>query len=184
MLKTTRSSFPACLRTNSFQNYSAEVETRAEYVGGTAVARDRVAEQRCSRAIAAKAPTLDSLLRALPRPAGGATPPRRSSSVGETATPVTERSWECLRLTPGRSLLLRLFVSSILHLSEDRERFLRIQRVSREYLLARAIRFLLAFPGTPCCVTLCDSGPGVVRLREPRHCCCYCYVFGPGKPRA
>ncbi|EOD11635.1 hypothetical protein EMIHUDRAFT_214502 [Emiliania huxleyi CCMP1516] len=31
MLKTTRSSFPACLRTNSFQNYSAEVETRAEY---------------------------------------------------------------------------------------------------------------------------------------------------------
>ena len=51
--------------------------------------------------------------------AGGATPPRRSSSVGETATPVTERSWECLRLTPGRSLLLRLFVSSILHLSED-----------------------------------------------------------------
>ncbi|EOD19676.1 hypothetical protein EMIHUDRAFT_242788 [Emiliania huxleyi CCMP1516] len=71
MLKTTRSSFPACLRTNSFQNYSAEVETRAEYVGGTTVARDRVAEQRCSRAIAAKAPTLDSLLRALPRP----TPP-------------------------------------------------------------------------------------------------------------
>ncbi|EOD08967.1 hypothetical protein EMIHUDRAFT_216764 [Emiliania huxleyi CCMP1516] len=71
MLKTTRSSFPACLRTNSFQNYSAEVETRAEYVGGTAVARDRVAEQRCPRAIAAKAPTLDSLLRALPRP----TPP-------------------------------------------------------------------------------------------------------------
>ena len=50
MLKTTRSSFPACLRTNSFQNYSAEVETRAEYVGGTTVARDRVAEQRCSRA--------------------------------------------------------------------------------------------------------------------------------------
>ena len=46
-------------------------------------------------------------------------PPRRSSSVGETATPVTERSWECLRLTPGRSLLLRLFVSSILRLSED-----------------------------------------------------------------
>ena len=45
--------------------------------------------------------------------AGGATPPRRSPSVGETATPVTERSWECLRLTPGRSLLLRLFVSSI-----------------------------------------------------------------------
>ena len=71
MLKTTRSSFPACLRTNSFQNYSAEVETRAEYVGGTAVARDRVAEQRCPRAIAAKAPTLDALLRALPRP----TPP-------------------------------------------------------------------------------------------------------------
>ena len=71
MLKTTRSSFPACLRTNSFQNYSAEVETRAEYVGGTTVARDRVAEQRCPRAIAAKAPTLDSLLRALPRP----TPP-------------------------------------------------------------------------------------------------------------
>ena len=73
MLKTTRSSFPACLRTNSFQNYSAEVETRAEYVGGTTVgvARDRVAEQRCSRAIAAKAQTLDSLLRALPRP----TPP-------------------------------------------------------------------------------------------------------------
>ncbi|EOD36714.1 hypothetical protein EMIHUDRAFT_200881 [Emiliania huxleyi CCMP1516] len=59
------------LQTNSFQNYSAEVETRAEYVGGTTVARDRVAEQRCSRAIAAKAPTLDSLLRALPRP----TPP-------------------------------------------------------------------------------------------------------------
>ena len=51
--------------------------------------------------------------------AGGATPPRRSSSVGETATPVTERSWECLWLTPGRSLLLRLFVSSILRLSED-----------------------------------------------------------------
>ena len=51
--------------------------------------------------------------------AGGATPPRRSPSVGETATPVTERSWECLRLTPGRSLLLRLFVSSILRLSED-----------------------------------------------------------------
>ena len=51
--------------------------------------------------------------------AGGATPPRRSSSVGETATPVTERSWECLRLTPGRSLLLRLFVSSILRFSED-----------------------------------------------------------------
>ncbi|EOD22662.1 hypothetical protein EMIHUDRAFT_116600 [Emiliania huxleyi CCMP1516] len=71
MLKATRSSFPACLRINSFQNYSAEVETRAEYVGGTTVARDRVAEQRCSRAIAAKAPTLDSLLRALPRP----TPP-------------------------------------------------------------------------------------------------------------
>ena len=71
MLKTTRSSFPTCLRINSFQNYSAEVETRAEYVGGTTVARDRVAEQRCSRAIAAKAPTLDALLRALPRP----TPP-------------------------------------------------------------------------------------------------------------
>ena len=35
------------------------------------MARDRVAEQRCPRAIAAKAPTLDSLLRALPRP----TPP-------------------------------------------------------------------------------------------------------------
>ena len=51
--------------------------------------------------------------------AGGATPPRRSPSVGETATPVTERSWECLWLTPGRSLLLRLFVSSILRLSED-----------------------------------------------------------------
>ena len=32
--------------------------------------------------------------------------------------------------------------------------------------IARAIRFLLAFPGTPCCVTLCDFGPGVVRLRE------------------
>ena len=45
--------------------------------------------------------------------AGGATPSSRSSSVGETATPVTERSWEYLRLTPGRSLLLRLFVSSI-----------------------------------------------------------------------
>ena len=45
--------------------------------------------------------------------AGGATPPRRSPSVGETATPVTERSWEYLWLTPGRSLLLRLFVSSI-----------------------------------------------------------------------
>ena len=71
MLRITRSSFPACLRINSFQNYSAEVETRAEYVGGTAVARDRVAEQRCSRAIAAKAPTLNSLLRSLPRP----TPP-------------------------------------------------------------------------------------------------------------
>ena len=28
---------------------------------------------------------------------------------------------ECLRLTPGRSLLLRLFVSSILHLSEDED---------------------------------------------------------------
>ena len=55
--------------------------------------------------------------------AGGATPPRRSPSVGETATPVTERSWECLRLTPGRSLLLRLFVSSILRLSEDRSFF-------------------------------------------------------------
>ena len=68
MLKTARSSFPTCLRINSFQNYSAEVETRAEYVGGTTVARDRVAEQRCSRAIAAKAPTLDALLRALPRP--------------------------------------------------------------------------------------------------------------------
>ena len=54
MLKTTRSSFPACLRINSFQNYSVEVETRAEYVGGTTVVRDRVAEQRCSRAIAAK----------------------------------------------------------------------------------------------------------------------------------
>ena len=54
--------------------------------------------------------------------AGGATPPRRSPSVGETATPVTERSWECLRLAPGRSLLLRLFVSSILHLSEDPRR--------------------------------------------------------------
>ena len=52
--------------------------------------------------------------------AGGATPPRRSPSVGETATPVTERSWECLRLTPGRSLLLRLFVSSILRLFRRR----------------------------------------------------------------
>ena len=31
---------------------------------------------------------------------------------------------ECLRLTPGRSLLLRLFVSSILHLSEDHPRLL------------------------------------------------------------
>ena len=71
MLKTTRSSFPACLGINSFQNYSAEIETRAEYVGGTAAARDRVAEQRCPRAIAAKAPTLNSLLRSLPRP----TPP-------------------------------------------------------------------------------------------------------------
>ena len=30
MLKTTRSSFPACLMGNSFQGYSAEVETRAE----------------------------------------------------------------------------------------------------------------------------------------------------------
>ena len=41
MLKTTRSSFPACLGINSFQNYSAEVETRAEYVGGLTVVRAR-----------------------------------------------------------------------------------------------------------------------------------------------
>ena len=35
--------------------------------------------------------------------------------------------------------------------------------------LASAIRFLLAFPGTPCCMSDCHcaiSGPGVVRLRE------------------
>ena len=116
MLKTTRSSFPARLGINSFQNYSAEIEARAEYVGGTAAARDRVAEQLCPRAIAAKAPTLNSLLRSLPRPtppsavyeaygfapsngtrgkkaqfaqthAGGATPPRRSSSVGQWGRP-------------------------------------------------------------------------------------------------
>ena len=31
MLKSTRSSFPACLGINSFQNYSAGIETRAEY---------------------------------------------------------------------------------------------------------------------------------------------------------
>ena len=37
---------------------------------------------------------------------------------------------------------------------------------SQSASIARAIRFLLAFPGTPCCVTLCDFGPGVVRLRE------------------
>ena len=30
----------------------------------------------------------------------------------------------------------------------------------------KTIRFLLAFPGIPCCVTLCDFGPGVVSLRE------------------
>ena len=51
MLRTTRLSFPACLMINSFQGYSAEVETRAEYVGGTTVVRDRIAEQRCPRAI-------------------------------------------------------------------------------------------------------------------------------------
>ena len=69
MLRITRSSFPACLRINSFQNYSAEVETRAQYVGGTPGVRDRIAEQRCLRAVAAKAPTLNALLRSLPRPA-------------------------------------------------------------------------------------------------------------------
>ena len=45
-------------------------------------------------------------------------PPQIALS-GESATTVTERSWEYLWLTPGRSLLLRLFVSSILRLSED-----------------------------------------------------------------
>ena len=69
MLRITRSSFPACLRINSFQNYSAEVETRAQYVGGTPGVRDRIAEHRCPRAVAAMAPTLNALLRALPRPA-------------------------------------------------------------------------------------------------------------------
>jgi len=69
MLKTTRASFPTCLMNNSFQDYSAEVETRAEYVGGTTVVRDRIAEQRCPRAIAVKAPTLSTLLRSLPQPA-------------------------------------------------------------------------------------------------------------------
>ena len=43
MLKITRWSFPACLRINSFQNYSAEVETRAQYVGRTPAGGDRVA---------------------------------------------------------------------------------------------------------------------------------------------
>ena len=38
---------------------------------------------------------------------------------GESATTVTERSWEYLWLTPGCSLLLCLFVSSILRFSED-----------------------------------------------------------------
>ena len=51
MLKTTRSSFPACLMINSFHGYSAEVETRAEYVGGTTVVRDRIA---CKPAILAE----------------------------------------------------------------------------------------------------------------------------------
>ena len=45
-------------------------------------------------------------------------PPQIALS-GESATTVTERSWECLWLAPGRSLLLRLFVSSILRFSED-----------------------------------------------------------------
>ena len=45
-------------------------------------------------------------------------PPQIALS-GESATTVTERSWEYLWLTPGRSLLLRLFVSSILRFSED-----------------------------------------------------------------
>ena len=48
--------------------------------------------------------------------AGGATPPRRSPSVGETATPVTERSWECLWLRCSSVL----FASSITwRISED-----------------------------------------------------------------
>ena len=45
-------------------------------------------------------------------------PPQIALS-GESATTVTERSREFLWLAPGRSLLLRLFVSSILRFSED-----------------------------------------------------------------
>ena len=45
-------------------------------------------------------------------------PPQIALS-GESATTVTERSREYLWLAPGRSLLLRLFVSSILRFSED-----------------------------------------------------------------
>ena len=46
-------------------------------------------------------------------------PPQIALS-GESATTVTERIWEYLWLTPGRSLLVRLFVSSILRFSERR----------------------------------------------------------------
>ena len=59
MLTAIRSSFPICLRINSLQDYSAEIEARAEYVGGNTVVRGRVAELRCPRAIAVKAPTLN-----------------------------------------------------------------------------------------------------------------------------
>ena len=45
-------------------------------------------------------------------------PPQIALS-GESATTVTERSREYLWLAPGRSLPLRLFVSSILRFSED-----------------------------------------------------------------
>ena len=50
--------------------------------------------------------------------------------------------------------------------------------------LARAIRFLLAFPGTPCCVTLCDFGSGVVRLREPQRLRTACRAPATGLPAA
>ena len=72
MLKLTRSSFPVCLRMNSFP----------ELLGGGGDSRPvrrrdpcrarPVAEQRCPRAIAAKAPTLNALLRSLPQPASPA----------------------------------------------------------------------------------------------------------------
>ena len=112
---------PACETFNSSIRAARPMETQSEASAGAAQADRRQLVPPAPGATAFKRGRPVALLHQTGQGkntvakihAGSATPPRRSSSVGESATPVTERSWECRWLTPGRSLLLRLFVSSI-----------------------------------------------------------------------